>query len=142
MTPLVPVAVVGVGNMGGGILTRLLGLGWSVAVHDIDPQVQSQAVALGAVPCGSAMAAAQILAPDGVLVVVVVPVHQLRPMVVLVAVETMVLAVQAVQVQLIKVVLVVREQLVHLSVLVVAVVLQLSEQTVPHKQPLVLAVTA
>ncbi len=76
MTPLVPVAVVGVGNMGGGMLTRLLGLGWSVAVHDIDPQVQSQAVALGAVPCGSAMAAAQILAPDGVLVVVVVDAAQ------------------------------------------------------------------
>jgi 3-hydroxyisobutyrate dehydrogenase len=47
MTHLVPVAVVGAGNMGGGMLTRLLGLGWSVAVHDIDPQVQAQAVALG-----------------------------------------------------------------------------------------------
>jgi len=76
MTALVPVAVVGVGHMGGGMLTRLRGLGWSVAVHDIDPQVQSKAVALGAVPCGSAMAAAQILAPDGVLVVVVVDAAQ------------------------------------------------------------------
>ena len=76
MTPLVPVAVVGVGNMGGGMLTRLLGLGWSVAVHDIDPQVQAQAVALGAVPCGSAMEAARILAPDGVLILVVVDAAQ------------------------------------------------------------------
>jgi S-adenosylhomocysteine hydrolase len=67
MTFLTQVAVVGVGNMGGGMLTRLRGLGWSVAVHDIDPQVQSQAVALGAVACESAMEATRMLAPDGVI---------------------------------------------------------------------------
>ena len=72
MTNLTQVAVVGAGNMGGGMLARLLGLGWSVAVRDIDPRVQSQAVALGAVACGSAMEAARMLAPDGVLMVVVV----------------------------------------------------------------------
>ena len=76
MTFLTQVAVVGVGNMGGGMLTRLRGLGWSVAVHDIDPKAQSQAVALGAVACGSAMEAAQRLTPDGVLMVVVVDAAQ------------------------------------------------------------------
>jgi putative dehydrogenase len=76
MTNLKQVAVVGAGNMGGGMLARLRGLGWSVAVHDIDPQVQLQAVALGAVACGSAMEAARLLAPDGVLMVVVVDAAQ------------------------------------------------------------------
>jgi len=76
MTNLMQVAVVGAGNMGGGMLARLRGLGWSVAVHDIDPQVQLQAVALGAVACGSAMEAARLLAPDGVLMVVVVDAAQ------------------------------------------------------------------
>jgi 3-hydroxyisobutyrate dehydrogenase len=76
MTNLAQVAVVGAGNMGGGMLRRLRGLGWSVAVHDIDPQVQSQALALGAVACGSAMEAARHLTPDGVLMVVVVDAAQ------------------------------------------------------------------
>jgi 3-hydroxyisobutyrate dehydrogenase len=76
MKNLTQVAVVGAGNMGGGMLARLRGLGWSVAVHDIDPQVQSQALALGAVPCGSALEAARMLAPDGVLMVVVVDAAQ------------------------------------------------------------------
>ena len=76
MTNLTQVAVVGAGNMGGGMLARLLGLGWSVAVRDIDPRVQSQAVGLGAVACGSAMEAARMLAPDGVLMVVVVDAAQ------------------------------------------------------------------
>jgi 3-hydroxyisobutyrate dehydrogenase len=76
MTDLAQVAVVGAGNMGGGMLARLRGLGWSVAVHDIDPQVQSKAVALGAFACGSAMEAARNLAPDGVLMVVVVDAGQ------------------------------------------------------------------
>lgn len=76
MKNLTQVAVVGAGNMGGGMLARLRGLGWSVAVHDIDPQVQSQAVALGAVACGSALEAADMLAPDGVLMVVVVDAAQ------------------------------------------------------------------
>ena len=76
MTNLTQVSVVGAGNMGGGMLARLRGLGWDVAVHDIDARVQSQAVALGAVPCGSAMEAARMLAPDGVLMVVVVDAAQ------------------------------------------------------------------
>jgi 3-hydroxyisobutyrate dehydrogenase len=76
MTNLAQVAVVGAGNMGGGMLTRLHGLGWSVAVHDIDPLAQSKAVALGAVACGSAMEAARHLTPDGVLMVVVVDAAQ------------------------------------------------------------------
>jgi putative dehydrogenase len=76
MKNLTQVALVGAGNMGGGMLARLLGLGWSVAVHDIDPQVQSQAVALGALACGSALEAARMLAPDGVLMVVVVDAAQ------------------------------------------------------------------
>jgi 3-hydroxyisobutyrate dehydrogenase len=76
MTSLAQVAVVGAGNMGGGMLTRLRGLGWSVAVHDIDPLAQSKAVALGAVACGSAMEAARHLTPDGVLMVVVVDAAQ------------------------------------------------------------------
>jgi 3-hydroxyisobutyrate dehydrogenase len=76
MKNLTQVAVVGAGNMGGGMLRRLRGLGWSVAVHDIDPLVQSQAVALGAVACGSALEAARMLTPDGVLMVVVVDAAQ------------------------------------------------------------------
>ena len=76
MTNLTQVAVVGAGNMGGGMLARLRGLGWSVAVHDVDPQIQSQAVALGAVACGSALEAARMLVPDGVLMVVVVDAAQ------------------------------------------------------------------
>lgn len=76
MTNLAQVAVVGAGNMGGGMLTRLRGLGWSVAVHDIDPLAQAKAVALGAVDCGSAREAARHLTPDGVLMVVVVDAAQ------------------------------------------------------------------
>jgi len=76
MTNLTQVAVVGAGNMGGGMLTRLRGLGWSVAVHDAEPQVQARAAALGAVACGSAMEAARMLMPDGVLMVVVVDAAQ------------------------------------------------------------------
>ena len=76
MTNLAQVAVVGAGNMGGGMLTRLRGLGWSVAVHDIDPLAQEKAVALGAVDCGSVTEAARHLKPDGVLMVVVVDAAQ------------------------------------------------------------------
>ena len=76
MTNLTQVSVVGAGNMGGGMLSRLCGLGWSVAVHDTDPLAQSHAAECGAVPCGSAMQAARMLAPDGVLMVVVVDAAQ------------------------------------------------------------------
>lgn len=76
MKNLTQVSVVGAGNMGGGMLTRLRGLGWSVGVHDIDPRMQAQAVALGAVAAGSALEATRMLAPDGVLMVVVVDAAQ------------------------------------------------------------------
>ncbi|PIT83058.1 NAD(P)-dependent oxidoreductase [Limnohabitans sp. 15K] len=76
MNKSVSVAVVGAGNMGGGMLARLRILGWSVGVHDKDPQAQAQAVALGAVPFDSAMQAAQSLAPHGVLLLAVVDAAQ------------------------------------------------------------------
>lgn len=76
MTRHLPVAVVGAGNMGGGMLARLCALGWSVAVHDTDSAAQAQAVALGAWPCHSAMQAAQTLSPNGVLLVAVVDAAQ------------------------------------------------------------------
>ncbi|WP_416547520.1 NAD(P)-dependent oxidoreductase [Limnohabitans sp. DCL3] len=70
------VAVVGAGNMGGGMLGRLCDLGWSVGVHDTDPQAQAKAVDLGAVPLDSAMQAAKSLSPHGVLLVAVVDAAQ------------------------------------------------------------------
>lgn len=66
------VAVVGAGNMGGAMLARLRDLGWSVGVRDTDPQAQSRATAVGAVPCASPRQAASRLAADGVLVLAVV----------------------------------------------------------------------
>lgn len=76
MNNAVPVAVVGAGNMGGSMLARLRTLGWAVGVHDRDEQAQAQAIALGAVPCDSAMQAAQSLAPHGVLLLAVVDAAQ------------------------------------------------------------------
>ena len=35
--PINPVAIIGVGNMGGAMVRRLLGLGWTVRVCDIEP---------------------------------------------------------------------------------------------------------
>ena len=43
-----PVAVVGVGNMGGAMAARLLDLGWPVHVHDIDSRKHEALVAAGA----------------------------------------------------------------------------------------------
>jgi 3-hydroxyisobutyrate dehydrogenase-like beta-hydroxyacid dehydrogenase len=62
--------------MGGAMLARLRDLAWQVAVHDTDAQAQAQAVALGAVSCGSAGQAAQSLVPHGVLLVAVVDAAQ------------------------------------------------------------------
>lgn len=76
MSARLSVAVVGAGNMGGAMLARLRDLAWSVGVHDTDPQAQSQAVARGAVPCGSPSQAARLLAPEGVLLVAVVDAAQ------------------------------------------------------------------
>lgn len=72
MTAPVQVAMIGAGNMGGAMLARLCELGWSVSVHDVDPAIQKQASVLGAIACNSAMMAARRMAPDGVLMVVVV----------------------------------------------------------------------
>lgn len=76
MSSSVPVAVVGAGNMGAGMLGRLRGLGWAVGVHDVDARAQQSAVALGAIPCGSPCEAAQALSDHGVLMVVVVDAAQ------------------------------------------------------------------
>lgn len=70
------VVIVGAGNMGGGMLSRLCELGWSVGVHDTDPLAHSRAVLKGAMPCPSALEAARKLAPDGVLLVAVVDAAQ------------------------------------------------------------------
>jgi putative dehydrogenase len=62
--------------MGGGMLTRLRGLGWAVAVHDADATAQHHAASLGARPCASAREAAEQLDANGVLMVVVVDAAQ------------------------------------------------------------------
>jgi putative dehydrogenase len=68
-----PVAVVGVGNMGGAIAARLLEQGWSVRVRDIDASRMAALAAGGAVACASAAEAA---AGCGALVVCVVDAAQ------------------------------------------------------------------
>lgn len=49
--PIPRVGIIGVGNMGGAMAARLLSQRYLVAVHDIDPQREAQAVALGAMAC-------------------------------------------------------------------------------------------
>lgn len=58
MTGTSRVAIVGVGNMGGGMAINLLRRGWQVHVHDIDMARQRALKDLGAVPHDSAGAAA------------------------------------------------------------------------------------
>ncbi|MEO7390889.1 MAG: NAD(P)-dependent oxidoreductase [Ramlibacter sp.] len=53
------VAIVGVGNMGGGMAANLLGQGWTVRVRDIDGAKVRALQALGAVPCGDVAEAAE-----------------------------------------------------------------------------------
>ncbi|HEY1229008.1 MAG TPA: NAD(P)-dependent oxidoreductase [Ramlibacter sp.] len=53
-----PVAIVGVGNMGGGMAGRLHDLGWPVRVHDIDRAKVQALQSTGAVACSDAAAAA------------------------------------------------------------------------------------
>ena len=48
LTAPYPVAVVGVGNMGGAMAARLLAQGWPVQVHDIDPQKYAALLSAGA----------------------------------------------------------------------------------------------
>ena len=42
------VGIIGVGNMGGGMARRLLGLGWQVHVRDIDERKTTELQSLGA----------------------------------------------------------------------------------------------
>lgn len=68
------VGIIGVGNMGGGMARRLLSLGWSVHVRDIDAAVLSPLQALGAVVQPTPVALAQ--AVDR-LILCVVDAHQM-----------------------------------------------------------------
>src|SRR5882724_2168736 len=53
--PVLPrVGLIGVGNMGGAMAARLLSCGYPVAVHDINPKCEAQAVRLGAMACATA----------------------------------------------------------------------------------------
>ena len=52
------VAIVGVGNMGGGMARNLLGRGWRVRVHDIDRAKVDALAQRGAEPCSDAAQAA------------------------------------------------------------------------------------
>lgn len=63
------VGIIGVGSMGGAIAARLLSHGYTVAVHDIDPHAEAQAVSLGAMAC--ATPAGLAYSSDVVLTVVV-----------------------------------------------------------------------
>ena len=63
------VGVIGIGNMGLPMAARLLGLGWPLAVHDIDPARETSAAALGAQVCATA---AQLAAASDCVIVVVV----------------------------------------------------------------------
>jgi 3-hydroxyisobutyrate dehydrogenase-like beta-hydroxyacid dehydrogenase len=67
-----PVGMVGVGNMGAGMLTRLRALGVPVMACDIDAQRRDQALALGAAVVEHPAELARGLPDDGVLLVVVV----------------------------------------------------------------------
>ncbi|MDZ4162133.1 MAG: NAD(P)-dependent oxidoreductase [Burkholderiales bacterium] len=73
-----PVAVVGIGNMGLAMATRLLSQGWPVHVCDIDPTRGDMALALGAVVHATPAQAVAALAPGGLLVVAVVDAAQCR----------------------------------------------------------------
>ena len=57
-SPVFQVAVVGVGNMGGGMARNLLAKGWPVRVFDIDAAKMQALAALGALACGNAAEAA------------------------------------------------------------------------------------
>jgi putative dehydrogenase len=66
------VAFVGAGNMGGALVERLCEAGWPVAVCDIDPLRQRQALAAGASLADSPLSAVAQLGPQDALVIVVV----------------------------------------------------------------------
>lgn len=66
------VAVIGAGNMGGGMVCRLRDQAWAVVVCDIDPLRRQQAGQAGAQVVDSPFAAATLLGDGGVLIVCVV----------------------------------------------------------------------
>lgn len=70
------VVVIGAGNMGGAMVERLCAMGWPVAVCDIDPLRQQQALNAGAALADTPALAASALTPDGVLIVCVVDAAQ------------------------------------------------------------------
>jgi 3-hydroxyisobutyrate dehydrogenase-like beta-hydroxyacid dehydrogenase len=70
------VAFIGIGNMGFGMAARLLSLGWTVHVCDLDARRCAQAAALGAVVHPTPAATAAALPEGGLLVVVVVTAEQ------------------------------------------------------------------
>lgn len=70
------VAVVGAGNMGGGMVGRLCDQSWPVVACDIDPERQQQASQAGAQGADSPHAAAALLEEEGVLIVCVVDAAQ------------------------------------------------------------------
>ena len=74
--PQLPVAFVGIGNMGFGMAARLLEQGWPVHVCDLDAQQCADAAALGAVVHATPSQAVDALGPNGLLVVVVVDAAQ------------------------------------------------------------------
>lgn len=76
--PSSEVAVVGAGNMGGAMVQRLCDQGYAVAVCDIDPQRQQQALLAGATVVDTPVLAAQALVDGGVLIVCVVDACQSR----------------------------------------------------------------
>ncbi|WP_291142671.1 NAD(P)-dependent oxidoreductase [Hydrogenophaga sp.] len=78
IAPLDTVAIVGAGNMGGGMVQRLRERGWPVAVCDIDAQRQREAEAAGAQLCATPLEAAQRLPDGGVMAIVVVDAAQCR----------------------------------------------------------------
>ncbi|HZE92953.1 MAG TPA: NAD(P)-dependent oxidoreductase [Rhizobacter sp.] len=72
--PVLPrVGLIGVGNMGGAMAARLLSCGYPVAVHDINPKCEAQAVRLGAMACATATGLA---ASSDVVIVAVVDAAQ------------------------------------------------------------------
>lgn len=73
-----PVGIIGVGNMGGGMLTRLRSLQVSVAACDLDPLREAQARQWGAQVCATPAQLVQSLAPEGVLIIAVVDDAQTR----------------------------------------------------------------
>jgi L-threonate 2-dehydrogenase len=48
-TPTSPIAIIGIGNMGGGMASNLLSKGYAVHVHDIDPSQHAICIQKGAV---------------------------------------------------------------------------------------------